>query len=532
MDVGNAPRPPEPPPSRPTLAELRPAVHQLSDRLHELASSEVNLFWTAVQHLPLSGAVSEDAETLAVLFEGSSDFLQRPIPLPDGAGVLIWLSSMTSTETVDQLIFGGISRHHPEGKIAERHAVQTFGEAARQVIAGRALLLAPGRPAVALEAAGYQRRALTQPILETVVRGPHEAFNEDLETNVSLVRRRLGDPRLRVESFQAGALSRTEVRLIFIQGLANDSIVNEARRRLRDLGPVHVLDTNYIQEAIEDDPYSIFPQVDFTERPDVVVAGLTEGRFAILAAGTSDALIAPVTFWSFLQAADDYYQRYWIAIFLRWLRFWLLFLALVMPALYIAITTFHQQMLPFALLLTIMRARQDIPFPAVIEAFIMEISLEILREAGLHLPPKLGTSLSVVGALIIGQASVAAGLVSWPVVVIVSVTAIANFAIPRWSMALAVRLLRFTLMVIGAMFGLPGILVGTALILAHLTSLRSFGVPYLFPVAPLDLEGLTNVVSRSPHWAPTRRPRLLAPHWRLRVRPGHRPRPPAHGGTA
>ncbi len=513
-------------------APLGPAFRQLSDRLQEIRSRTFSLLWDVVRDRSLTGDVHVDGLLLEVLFDGASDLATRQLSFPGGGeGLLLWMSTMTDAETVDEVVFGAISAQRPTGNVAQRVEVATFRQAAGQVLAGRVLVLAPGRPTYALEARGYRQRAISAPVLESVVRGPHEGFVEDLGTNISLVRRRLVEPRLRVEAFEVGALSHTQVRLLYMEGLTNDALVNEARRRLRSLSTTEALDTSYLEEAIEDDPYSPFSQIDFTERPDVVVASLTEGRFAILCDGTSNALIAPVTFWSFLQAADDYYQRYWVASFLRLLRLLLLFLALLMPALYIAATTFHQQMLPTKILLSIASQRANIAFPAIVEAFLMEVSLEILREAGLHLPQKLNTSISVVGALVIGQASVSAGLVSWPVVVIVSITAIANFALPRWSMALAVRLLRFALMILAAIFGLPGLLIGFALILTHLTSLRSFGVPYLAPVAPLDPQGLEDALVRMPHWVPLPRPRLLAPRWRLRVRPGHRPRPPAMGGT-
>ncbi len=510
--------------------DLRRAVRELTERLHQLAALELNALWLLCDKLPL-GAEPGRRDIFSVLLRRSSDLVEFDLP-PAGGRIAhaYFLSSMTDTQVLNQGIVGGISPHHPAGAVAELHAPPTYGDAIRDVLSGCVLLLVEGIPGgLAVAARGYPKRGLQPPVLETVVRGPHEAFNEDLQTNISLLRRRLRDPRLVFEPLTLGRFSRTEVRLGYVEGLADPRIVSEARRRLAAMATTAAVDSNYIEESITDDPYTIFPQIDFTERPDVVVVGLTEGRFTILVDGANDALIAPVTFWSFMQAADDYYQNYYAGTFLRLLRYAFLTIALTMPALYIALTTFHQQMIPTSLLLSLMRNNVGVPFPALVEALIMEITLEILREAGLHLPQKLGTSLSVVGALVIGEAVVSSGLVSWPVVAVVAITAIANFAIPRWTMALAIRFLRFGEMLAAAMFGLPGVLVVTTAIVVHLVDLRSFGVPYLFPVAPLDPARLQDTFARMPHWTPQRRPRLLAPAWRGRS--GRRARKPEPTGA-
>jgi len=517
----------------PVETDLSGDVRDLVDRLHELAALQLNALWLLCENLPL-GAEPGRGAIFSALLGRSGDLVEADLPpVGDRVAHAYFLSSMTDTQVLNQGLVGGLSAHHPAGAVAELHTAATYGDAVREVLSGRVLLLVPGSPGgLLVEARGYPKRGIQPPVLETVVRGPHEAFNEDLQTNISLLRRRLRDPRLVFEPLTLGRFSRTEVRLCYIEGLANPRIVSEARRRLAGVSATAIVDSNYIEESIGDDAYTVFPQVDFTERPDIVAIGLTEGRFAILVDGTNDALVAPVTFWSFMQAADDYYQNYYAGTFLRLLRYAFLTIAVTMPALYIALTTFHQQMIPTSLLLSLMRNNVGIPFPALVEALIMEITLEILREAGLHLPEKLGTSLSVVGALVIGEAVVSAGLVSWPVVAVVAITAIANFAIPRWTMALAIRLLRFGEMLAAAIFGLPGVLVMTTAILVHLVDLRSFGVPYLFPVAPLDADGLQDAILRMPHWTPQPRPRLLAPAWRGRVRPGRRPHPPRHAGTA
>lgn len=511
---------------------LEQAVDILLVDLQQMAALETSLLWLLCENLPLSASPAR-LDLLRTLLEPNSDLGELRLPR---TGAEVWrayyLESMTDAQTLNEGLVAALSAERPVAAVASTRPAATYGQAVRGVLDGQVALLTHGSGGVLLlEARDMPKRKPTHPVLETVVRGPHEAFVEDLTTNVSLLRRRLKDPRLTFEAHTVGRLTQTDVRLCYIQGLTNTRVVAEARRRLRAVSTDMVLDSAYIEESLMDDPYSIFPQLDFTERPDIVTAGLCEGRFAILVDGSNAALVAPVTFWSFMQAADDYYQFFYAGTFLRLLRLAFALIALLMPAFYIAVTTFHQQMIPTALLLTLMRAHVGVPLPAVVEAFIMEISLEILREAALHLPDKLGTGLSVVGGLIIGQAVVAAGLVTWPVVAIVAITAIANFAIPRWGLALAVRLLRFSEMIAAAVFGLPGMLVATAMIMIHMVSLRSFGLPYLSPLAPMDIPGLGDAFVRSPHWSPRPRPRLLEPLWRMRTRPGHRPQPPAASGT-
>lgn len=494
-------------------------LNQLNDRGHSILSLGAATLWAMLERQPLGGAPHVNSELIAILLGADdSDLVSRHVDLPGGVQVILcFLASLTQPSVVNNDIIDKLSAQRPLGTVGDVRVVPTFGSAVEKILAGDVLLFAPGVPgAFSLAAQGTEHRAIEKPLSETTILGPKESFNESLSTNISQIRRRVRDPRLRFETVTKGALSRTEIRLCYIAGLCNDALVNEARRRLREYRPAGVASAEYLTEALMDDPYTLLPTADITERPDVVALALIEGRFGILVDGASSALILPVSFWCFLQAPDDYYQNYIASSFLRILRYGFLFIALLMPALYIAVTTYHAQMLPTALLISVARSRQNIPFPAVVEAFIMELTFEILREAGLHLPQKLSTSLSVVGALVIGQAAVLAGLVSWPVVVIVSITAITNFAIPRWPLALSVRILRFMEMIAAAVFGLPGVLAMTALILTHMLSLRSFGIPYLFPVAPFDAQGLKDVAVRFPHWAPTPRPRLLAPHWRWR----------------
>ena len=289
----------------------------------------------------------------------------------------------------------------------------------------------------------------------------------------------------------------------------NDKIVEEVRTRLNRIDVDSILESGYIEELIQDKTLSPFPTVYNTERPDVIAAELLEGKIAILVDGTPFVLVVPALFVSFLHAAEDYYQRADISSFLRLLRYLSIFISLLGPSLYIAITTFHQEMLPTRLIFGLAGQREQVPFPAFVEAVLMELTFEILREAGVRLPKNIGSAISIVGTLVIGQAAVEAGIISPAMVIVVAITAISSFVVPSFNMSIAFRMLRFPLMALAGSFGLFGILVGVIAIILHLCSLRSFGIPYMSPFAPLIPEGQKDSIFRLPHWLLSSRPRLI-----------------------
>ncbi|GAE34389.1 spore germination protein GerKA [Halalkalibacter akibai JCM 9157] len=348
---------------------------------------------------------------------------------------------------------------------------------------------------------------MSEPESESAIRGPREGFIENLRVNTSLIRRKIKSTDLKIISRQVGEQTKTSVDVIYIDGIADPKVLEELKTRLDRIKIDGIFETGYIEELIEDHPWSIFPQVQVTERPDSVAANLLEGRIAVLVDGTPFVMILPATFWQQFQASEDYYDRFYIAIFLRAIRLVFLGIALLLPALYVAVTTYHQEMIPTNLLLSIAASREAIPFPAVVEALIMEISFEALREAGVRLPKTIGQAVSILGALVIGSAAVEAGIVSAPMVIIVSLTGIASFTIPKFSLAISVRLLRFPLIILGSVFGMFGLVIGMVFILTHLCKLRSFGVPYFEPIGPMHFSELKDVFVRMPIWMQNKRPR-------------------------
>ncbi|WP_243494430.1 spore germination protein [Priestia aryabhattai] len=341
-----------------------------------------------------------------------------------------------------------------------------------------------------------QSRAVTEPTSQTVVRGPKDSFTENLRTNTSLIRARIQDSNLRLDNMKIGSVTHTDIGIMYIQGNADERIVEEIKERLKGIEVDGILESNYIEEFIRDDRTTIFPLLLNTERPDAVVGNLLEGRIAIIVQGTPFVLIAPAIFSQFFQSPEDYYQNYYIASFLRILRFGSFFLSMYASAIYLALITHHQGLIPNTLMVSLMAQRERVPFPAIVEMLVMELAFEMLREAGIRMPRAIGPAVSIVGALILGQAAVEAGFVSAAVVIIVAISAISNFTLPSTSIVNAARGFRFILILISAFIGLYGILLMTLCIWLHISSLRSFGVPYFSPFAPFNFKEQKDTLAR------------------------------------
>lgn len=394
---------------------------------------------------------------------------------------------------------------------------------AKMALGGSALLFDGRDQALVVNTQGMTVRIPTEPEAESAIRGPRDGFVENLRVNMSLLRRRLRTADLWFERFEIGSLSRTTVVLGYIKGLASEELVAEARARLRRIDTDVVEDSGIIEEFIVDASFSIFPTVLRTERPDRALSALAAGRAVIMVDGSPTALIVPGQFASFLQAPDDYYEIFPIGSLVRLLRGVAGLMATFLPGTYVAVVNFHQELLPTNLLLRITSTREAVPFPLVMEIFFMEAVFELLREAGLRLPRAIGPAISIVGALVLGEAAIQASLVSPGAVIIVALTAIASFTTPIFSIGIAGRMARFALIGLGGVFGLFGIQFGALLLSIHVASLRSFGQPYFAPLAPLVAADLKDVPVRAPRWALDTRPKLLGGRAPRRQRPGQRP---------
>ncbi|MFC5407029.1 spore germination protein [Cohnella soli] len=419
--------------------------------------------------------------------------------------------------------FADLQRSETFGKL-ERAG--TLEELTQGVLSGKAaLLFGNGEAALVTGIEQWPTRSIQEPDAEPLVRGPREGFIEQLDSNLAMLSNRIRTQDLKIETILLGKYTQTKVAMVYIDGVAKKSVVEEVRSRMTDISIDGIIDSSYVEAFIEDEPYSPFPTIQNTERPDVTAAGLLEGRVAILAQGSPSAIVMPFTFWGSLQSAQDYYENWIVSTFVRWLRLVFMVISLFFPSIYIAISTFHPEMIPTNLLVSIAGAREANPFPAFVEALIMEVSFEALREAGVRLPKQVGAAVSIVGALVIGQAAVEAGIVSAPMVIVVAITGIASFTVPRFNFSFGLRLLRFPMMFLAGAFGLFGIAIGFLALLVHLCSLRSFGVPYLYPVAPLSTHSLKDVFIRVPHWAFSKREKPFDRRNPVRVPGGQKPRP-------
>ncbi|SFS51043.1 spore germination protein [Marininema halotolerans] len=378
------------------------------------------------------------------------------------------------------------------------------------LLSGDVLVFVDGYPeGIVVGLKGALRRGVGEPRAEAVVRGSREGFVEAMRINTALVRWRLRDPDLRMVGLTVGKRTKTPATLAYIEGVADPNLVLEVEKRIQAIKIDGILESGYIEEMIQDNKWSVFPVIQNTERPDSVVAHLLEGKVAIIVEGTPNALIAPAVFTQFYYSPDDYYDRYLIATFMRFIRLISFLISLSLPALYIAFISFHPEMIPPKLSLAAAAGRATVPFPSIVEALLMELSVEILREASIRLPGPIGPTIGIVGALVIGDAAVSAGLVSPLMVIVVGLTTISSYATPSYSAAISVRLLRFPMMIVAGIFGLYGVVMLYLLILLHLIKLRSFDVPYLAPYTPLRLSDLKDSLIRVPWPYMNQRPAIF-----------------------
>lgn len=386
-------------------------------------------------------------------------------------------------------------------------------EVVNALLNGNSIFLLDGEAcALKIKTQGWKERSIPEANIEQVIRGPKEGFTESILTNTALLRRKIKSSQLKVEQLIVGRLTQTKVNITYLQGIADEGVVNEVKERINKIDTDSILESGYIEEFIEDTPYTLFPQIQHTEKPDKAAASILEGRVALLIDGTPFVLLLPAAFINFFQSPDDYYERYPVAIVIRTIRYMFAIIALLLPGFYVAIVSFHKEMLPTPLFISILQAGAAVPFPTFIEALIMETSFEAIREAGIRLPGPANQTVGFVGVLIIGDAAVRAGIVSPIMVIVISITAIASFTIPAFDMGYSLRILRFALLILGAYLGLYGIILGVLVVLIHLTSLKSFGVQYMAPIAPLRIKDLKDFVLRFPWWAMKERPSYSSPN--------------------
>ncbi|CAH1207392.1 Spore germination protein B1 [Paenibacillus auburnensis] len=491
------------------------------------------------QSMVLDRDLQQNINQIRTIYAKSSDMVYRSFYIEGQTkAILIYIDGLSDSAGIEKNVITPLM-HEITG---EATAISQLAE--RKISAAQAIpfttfeecvsYLANGLPVLIQdqEATGlafglnkWEKRSIEEPAAESGIRGPREGFTETLRINTSLIRRIVKSPLLKMETMKIGGYTQTNVVIAYIEGLAEENLVEEVTTRLKRIRIDGILESGYIEELIEDMPFSPFPQLMSTERPDVACANLLEGRVAILVEGTPFVLIAPITLFSLLQSPEDYYQRFWVSTAMRWLRYLFTLISLLLPSLYVAILTFHQEMVPGALLISMAASREAVPFPAFVEALMMEVTFEALREAGVRLPKQIGSAVSIVGALVIGQAAVQAGLVSAPMVIVVAITGISSFMIPRYIAGIAIRLLRFPLIFLAGSLGLLGIMMGVIAIVIHLCSLRSFGVPYLSSASTSKMREMKDMLIRAPWWMMDTRPHLTGDYNEYRQASNQKPGP-------
>lgn len=365
---------------------------------------------------------------------------------------------------------------------------ETIEEAGDGVLTGEAILFVDGFDmAVKIPDDGYPNMGVNQAESEKVIRGSNEGFTDSVKQNAALIRKRIRSTDVKVRQLKEGVRSNTNVYLVYMDDLVYPGLLEEIERRMAGFEIDGVLDSGVLEQLTEESWYSPFPQFQTTQRPDRAAMSVLEGRVVLLSDNSPVALLLPTDYNAFIRTSDDYYNRWEIASFGRLLRYMASFFSMILPGLYLAVTNFHTQILPTTLLLSFAEARKGVPFPAVIEVLIMEVSFELLREAGVRLPGAMGNTIGIVGGLIIGQSAVEASLVSPIVVIVIAFTALCSFAVPNEEFATAFRLLKFFFIGICAWLGFFGMLLGLLGVLIHLAGLKSFGIPYLMPFVGADL---------------------------------------------
>ncbi|WP_235822827.1 spore germination protein [Cytobacillus massiliigabonensis] len=349
-------------------------------------------------------------------------------------------------------------------------------------------------------------RQVTLPEVEFSVVGPKEAFVEALDTNINLVRKRLPLRELIIKELQIGKISKTRVSVLYIEGIANKENVNTVIQRLSELQVDQINDSSYLTQLIQDNQNSPFPQLIDTERPDRIASVLGEGKVAILVDGAPHGLIGPTTFFEFFSAFEDYFLNWTIASFFRLVRFFAVLFSILVTPIYVAVLTYHYELIPKDMLSTLITSRSAIPLPPILEALVLELTIELLREAGARLPTKVGQTIGIVGGIVIGTASVEAGLTSNVLLIIVALGALASFTTPVYQMGNTIRLIRFPFLLMAHYIGLLGVAISFCFLLIHLLRLSSLGRPFLEPFYPLRIQDLKDSLIRLPFSMQSKRP--------------------------
>ena len=473
---------------------------------------------------PIPSSSAQVKAALESAFNGSFDFVLRAfeddtvlMAYLDGLVDKLLISESVVTpimQVVDEIKTGGVQTKKAvflKTKLAalcDMKEFTDFDACIDSILSGCTLIFVDGdTTALNISQQKFEKRAISEPASETVSRGSREGFTETLLVNTTLLRRIIKDSSLAFEQMTIGRLTKTNVAICFLKGIANQEVVDEVRKRLRNIKTDAILESGYLEEYITDSPFSIFPTVFNSERPESVAGKILEGRVAILCDGTPNVLTVPNLFVDYLQYAEDYNNRWIFSAIVRTVRLFAFFMSIMAPAFYIALLCFHPDVIPFKLLVTLTGSQQGVPFSPLVEMLALTMIFEIIKESGLRISRAMGQAVSIVGGLIIGQAAVQAGIFSAPSVVIIGATALSAFIISK--LDAPVIIMRILLMIAANTLGILGIVLLAIGFLIYMCSLKSFCVPYLSPIAPLNGKDMRDTFIKIPIWAMFGRPQTI-----------------------
>lgn len=468
-------------------------------------------------------SLEENYSYISDSFNHTSDLKKRNFIFNKKRGMVVYLETMTDTEKIKEYILVPLSKGlsstiHEMITAAEIEATVDLNYSLSKLLDGMSILFIESSPLIYLIATTNTNitRSPDEPTNEKIVRGSHEGFVENININLYLIRKKIKNRQLIIKYMELGRESNTKVALVFMEGLADPSVIEMVEQRLHSISSDMIFSPGYIEEFIEDSNFSPFPQILYTERPDRVMAQLMDGRVALLADGSADVMILPVSFFVFFQSPDDYNSRIYTGSFFRFIRLISFFVSLTFPSIYIAVIAFNFEVIPNDIVVLVKGSVEGIPYPPLIEALIMVFTIELIREAGVRLPTPIGQTIGIVGGLILGDAVVSAGLISNFMIIIIAITAVSSFTIPSYELSSVVRILTFPLMIAASSLGVFGISIVLMFIAAHLCKLESFGKPYFSPFAPLYLKDLKDTFIRAPIKKMNTRPNNPSPKRRKR----------------
>lgn len=484
-------------------------------------SQSINEKWVnEYLNKPLYTTVDENIDYLKQIFGESFDFVTRKMTLDNNIQQikigLVYISGITDLTLINETILDTLVKRFDIAKekiksnkiieyfeeklilISEIDNTWYYGKLINTMLNGDMILFIDGvDKCLIFNTKKYKERAVDKPTTHVSLKGSKEAFTENIATNITLIRKRIRTPNLWTKKYIIGEKSNCNVAILYINGVCDEKILEEVEKRLKRASIDNLLDSSYLTYYLKEKQKTIFPTIYDTERPDIVCASLFEGKIAIIVDGSPFVIIAPSTMVQFVNSVEDYYHKSSVATFVRIVRLIAGIISIIFPAIYISLVVFHSELLPINLVFSIAGQRQNVPLPASIEVLVTLFAFDLLTEVGTRMPTSIGSTLSFLGAIVIGQSAVEASVISSIMIIIVAITGLGGLALADYELNLTFVIIRYFLLIVSIFFGLFGLALALLIMITHLVSLRSFGVPYLYPYAPYSKKGIQDSIFRT-----------------------------------